>query len=148
MKNKTNWINIGISAAAYGAGLAAALLIAEIENLEPVGIIIGLLIFLTGGVYTVYRSGKVMLFPVTGLTCHVLVCALAIIGVYLDLDALISTPPEEQGAALMLFTTIGGSLLFAVFIIAAIVSAIVIFLVSLLTAYISNKAFSKYRTTV
>ncbi len=149
MDNKTKWINIGISVAFYAVALTIGGLICSIgtEYAAIAGIAVGVVIFFAGCVYVVYRSGKVMLYPVSTIVSHVTVCAVTILGFYFDLSSRIDTSAtNEEYGLLELFIDIGGTLLFALFIIVAIASAVTLFLLSLLTAFISNKAFSKYRT--
>lgn len=138
MKNKATWVNIGISAAVYIVWLVITL--ALFNALEGISLLLTAPLFIAGCGYMVYRSGKLMLFPLTTMTVHVIVCIIAVISFSIGLDNAISEAGESGADVLLdLFMILGSSLVYAALIAAAVIGALVILGVSVLTGVITRK---------
>lgn len=140
MKNKDLWINIGISAGVYFVWLAITFLLASVDAIADFCLLFTAPLFIAGCAYMVYRSGRLMLFPLTTITVHVIVCIIAVISFSADLDKAVNSS-DGTGADVIidLFVILGSTFIYAVLIAAAVIGSLIILGVSVLTGVITRK---------
>lgn len=140
MKNKDLWVNIGISAGVYIAWLAITFLLASVDAIADFCLLFTAPLFIAGCAYMVHRSGKLMLFPLTTISVHVIVCIVAVISFSLDLDKAVNES-DGTGADVIidLFVILGSSLVYVALIAAAVIGSLIILGISVLTGVITRK---------
>ena len=143
MKKKDLWINIGISAGCYLIWLFVTLALVSVDEISDYGILLSLPLLITGSAYMVYRSGKIIIYPLTASVVHIIMCILAVISLSADLDSAVSQSSEGFEAFIDILLIFGGIFAYAAIIIIGVVALIAVFVISLLTGLITRKLIQK-----
>ena len=140
MKNKDLWINIGISAGVYIVWLVITFLLASVDAIADFCLLFTAPLFIAGCAYMVQRSGRLMLFPLTTITVHVIVCIIAVISFSAALDKAVNNSDGTGADAIIdLFVILGSTFIYIALIAAAVIGSLVILGVSVLTGVITRK---------
>lgn len=143
MKKKDLWINIGISAGCYLIWLFVTLALVSVDEISDYGILLSLPLLITGSAYMVYRSGKIIIYPLTASVVHIIMCILAVISLSADLDSAVSQSSEGFEAFIDILLIFGGIFAYAAIIIIGGIALIAVFVISLLTGVITRKLIQK-----
>lgn len=143
MKDRTTWINIGISAGLYLLWLAVTAVLAEIDAISDFCLLLSAPILIGGSAYMIYRSGKLMIFPLTASAVHFVMCAVAIISLSSDIDAMLNDPSASPGVVMTIFIALGSTVIYVAFILIGFISLLAVFGVTLLSGAVTRKILKK-----